>query len=65
MSYIVLEDFADLKDKNKVYRKGEQFPRPANKNVSKKRFEELSSAKNRMGAPLIKLEEEGSNEEQK
>lgn len=52
--YIVVEDFTDLQDGNKVYRKGDVYPSPANKNVSKKRLNELSSDNNRRGAPLIK-----------
>lgn len=52
--YIVVEDFTDLQDGNKVYRKGDVYPSPSNKNVSKKRLNELSSDNNRKGAPLIK-----------
>ncbi|MGC4375928.1 hypothetical protein WD019_03150 [Fictibacillus sp. Mic-4] len=52
--YIVVEDFTDLQDKNKVYRKGDAYPNPPNKKVSQKRLDELASDKNRIGAPLIK-----------
>jgi len=52
--YVVVEDFTDLQDGNKVYRKGDVYPSPVNKNVSKKRLNELSSDNNRIGAPLIK-----------
>ncbi|WP_100373074.1 hypothetical protein [Bacillus sp. FJAT-45037] len=54
MSYEVLEDFKDLKDKNKIYRKGDTYPKPVNKKISEARLEELSSANNKLGAPLIK-----------
>lgn len=56
--YVVLHDFTDLQDDKKVYRKGKNFPRPANKKVSKARIEELSTNKNRRGFPLIKKIEE-------
>lgn len=56
--YVVLHDFTDLQDKNKVYRKGETYPRPTNKKVTKNRIEELSSNKNKRKMPLIKEVEE-------
>ncbi|MBM0064783.1 hypothetical protein [Alkalicoccobacillus gibsonii] len=56
--YIVLEDFTDLKDKKKVYRKGDRYPKPANKKISESRIEQLSTFKNKLGSPLIKLVEE-------
>lgn len=56
--YVVLHDFTDLQDKNKIYRKGDTFPKPANKKVTKKRIEELSSNKNKRNIPLIKKVEE-------
>lgn len=52
--YVVVEDFTDLQDGNKVYRKGDVYPKPANKKIAKKRLDELASDKNRIGAPLIK-----------
>ncbi|WP_078597114.1 hypothetical protein [Evansella clarkii] len=61
--YIVLHDFTDLEDGDKVYRKDKPYPRPANKKVSKKRLDELSTSKNKIGVPLIKEVEE-ENEEQ-
>ncbi|MFK3938943.1 hypothetical protein ACI2JA_15695 [Alkalihalobacillus sp. NPDC078783] len=54
MSYVVLEDFTDVKDKRKIYRKGDKYPRPANKIIDQKRLDQLASDKNRIGAPLIK-----------
>lgn len=56
--YVVLHDFTDLQDKNKIYRKGDVFPKPANKKVTKKRIEELSGNKNKRKIPLIKKVEE-------
>lgn len=51
--YIVIESFKDLHDNNKVYKKGEHYPKPSNKKVSKKRIDELSTDKNKIGAPVI------------
>ena len=31
--YIVVQDFKDLEDKNKVYSKGDVYPNPANKKI--------------------------------
>lgn len=52
--YQVLHDFTDLEDKNKVYFKGDIYPNPVNKKVTKKRIDELSSNKNKRGIALIK-----------
>lgn len=57
--YIVVRDFKDLQDKNKVYAKGDTYPNPANKKVDSKRVEELLSSKNKQGRPVIKEVEEG------
>ena len=54
--YIVIEDFTDLKDRSKVYRKGDVYPNPANKKISKERINELTSSKNKQGKPVIKEE---------
>ncbi|GKV67300.1 MULTISPECIES: hypothetical protein [unclassified Sporosarcina] len=51
--FTVLRDFTDLKDKNKVYRKGDIYPSPANKKVDEKRIKELSSTKNKLGKKVI------------
>ncbi|MFJ7756323.1 hypothetical protein ACQKGI_19970 [Peribacillus muralis] len=50
----VIEDFKDLQDKNKLYFKGDRFPRPANKKVETERLEELLSSKNKLKKPVIK-----------
>ncbi|MGX7596291.1 hypothetical protein ACWNS2_13750 [Planococcus plakortidis] len=60
--YIALVDFTDLQDKekdgkDKVYKKGKPYPRPANKKVSDERLAELLSADNRRNEPVIKEEE--------
>ena len=57
--YIVVQDFKDLEDGNKVYTKGDVYPSPANKKVDKKRIDQLLSSKNKQGRPVIKEAEEG------
>lgn len=42
MAYRVVNDFTDTKDKNKLYKRGEDYPRGAYK-PSTERIEELSS----------------------
>ena len=61
--YIVIESFADLQDKSKPYTAGDGYPRPANKKISEKRIEELSTNKNTAGRPFIEKvsEERASN----
>ena len=56
--YTVVEDFTDLQDKNKVYHKGDVYPNPANKNISKERIKELTSSDNKMGKPVIEESKE-------
>ncbi|APC48296.1 hypothetical protein BME96_09005 [Virgibacillus halodenitrificans] len=58
MKYKVLHYFEDLQDDNKPYNEGDVFPRPANKKVTKKRLQELASAKNKQGKALIEKVEE-------
>lgn len=50
--YKVIEGFVDLQDNNFPYGVGDKFPRKG-KRVSKKRFAELASDKNKRGIPLI------------
>jgi hypothetical protein len=50
----VIEDFKDLQDKNKLYFKGDRFPRPANKKVEAERLEEFMSSENKLKKPVIK-----------
>ncbi|WP_026581021.1 hypothetical protein [Bacillus sp. J33] len=54
MRYEVIYPFIDLQDDNKFYEKGEAFPKPVDKKVSKKRLKELLSNNNKFGAPVIK-----------
>lgn len=54
--YKVIERFADLQDDNHIYEIGDTFPRKGSK-PSKERIEELASDSNKIGIPLIKLEE--------
>ena len=55
--YRVIREFADLQDKNHVYRVGDKFPRTKRK-ASKERCKELLSTNNRIGKPLIEEVEE-------
>ncbi|GKU81200.1 hypothetical protein [Niallia sp. NCCP-28] len=51
--YEVIQDFKDLQDNNKIYRKGDSFPHPTNKKIEPERLEELLSDKNKQGRPVI------------
>ncbi len=61
--YIVLVDFVDLEDKNKKYKAGDKYPKPANKKITKERLLELSTNKNRRNTPLIEKVEEAQVKE--
>lgn len=50
--YVVIHEFKDLKDGNKVYRKGEPFN---SKGKSEARIKELTTSYNAIGERLIKL----------
>lgn len=52
--YEAVVDFKDLQDNDKVYKKGDSFPKPANKKVEEERIAELLSHDNRRGFPQIK-----------
>ncbi len=52
MTYKVIENFADLQDKQHVYLAGDTFPRKGVE-VSDERIAELSGSNNRIGIPLI------------
>lgn len=61
-TYTVLADFTDLQDKekngkNKVYRKDDTYPRPANKKISEERLAQLLSNDNNQKQPVIKEDE--------
>lgn len=62
--YIVLVDFVDLEDKNKKYKAGDKYPKPANKKITKERLLELSTNKNRRNKPLIEKVEEAQVKEE-
>jgi hypothetical protein len=55
VKYEVIEDFKDLQDKNKVYFKGDTYPKPANKNIPDERIEELLSHDNKRKRPVIQI----------
>lgn len=59
----VLSDFADLQDSNHVYRIGDVYPHDGY-TPTEERVEELSTDKNRLHIPLIKIVEEPKAEEQ-
>lgn len=52
MKYKVLKDFTDIQDKNRLYRKGEEYPHKDHKPTNE-RISELASSKNRRGEPMI------------
>ncbi|UII58120.1 hypothetical protein LS684_21090 (plasmid) [Cytobacillus spongiae] len=52
--YQVIQDFKDLQDNGKIYRKEDSFPKPANKKVDEDRLEELLSSENNQKRPVIK-----------
>ena len=51
--YKVISQFADLTDNKYLYRAGDTFPRNG-VSVSDERLQELASANNKAGKPLIK-----------
>lgn len=55
--YRVLRDFADLQDREHIYRAGDTFPR-SGLSPDEGRIAELSSPRNRLGVPLIEQAEE-------
>ena len=57
-TYKVIHSFKDLKDNNHIYHEGEDtYPREGLK-PTKKRIDELSSNKNKLGEVLIKKVEQ-------
>jgi hypothetical protein len=53
--YRVIHSFKDLQDNGYIYKVGDIYPRQG-VIVSKERFEELKTNKNKIGVPLIKAE---------
>lgn len=64
VTYVVIHDFKDLQDKNKIYRAGDVYPSPANKKVNEKRLNELKSKNNKNGVQYIR-EMHASTEQKK
>lgn len=62
--YKVINAFTDLTDNRHAYKAGDEFPRRGMK-VTEERLEELSSAKNRRGIPLIEKVPEASDKPSK
>lgn len=58
LKYEALIDFKDGQDNNKVYKKGERYPKPAKKKIEDERLQELLSSNNKLGKPVIKELEE-------
>lgn len=64
MEYRVIEAFVDLLDNNHLYRVGDVFPQSGT-DVTLARVNELASANNRLGMPLIKLADKVKKVEKK
>lgn len=64
MEYRVIEAFVDLLDNNHLYRVGDVYPR-SGMDVTLARINELASANNRLGMPLIKLADKVKKVEKK
>ena len=62
MEYRVIEAFVDLLDDNHLYQVGDTFPRPG-KDVTLSRINELASADNKLGMPLIKFADKAAKVE--
>jgi hypothetical protein len=59
---VIYEKFKDLKDNDHIYKKGDIYPREG-LTPTKKRINELTSEKNKIGEVLIqKIEEENIEE---
>ena len=54
VKYVVIKDFKDLKDSDKIYTEGDIYPRPESKNPTKRRLSELLGDSNKQGRPVIK-----------
>jgi hypothetical protein len=52
--YEVLIKFKDGQDGGKLYKKGDRYPKPANKKIEDERIKELLSSNNKIGKPVIK-----------
>lgn len=61
MKYKVVHPFKDLQDENRLYAVGDEYKGKK----SKERIKELTTEKNRIGRPLIKVIEENEDETMK
>ena len=59
MKYVVIKDFYDMQDGNRIYSEGDAYPRKGT--AKKERIEELLSDDNLLGVPVIALVEEGGD----
>ena len=64
MEYRVIEAFVDLLDNNHLYQVGDVFPQSGT-DVTLARINELASANNKCGVPLIKLADKVKKVEKK
>lgn len=55
--YVVVYDFKDLKDNNRIYIKGDIYPAEGAQKPTAARIKELSSTKNKINKVLIKEQE--------
>lgn len=53
-NYVVVHDFKDLKDNDRIYIKNDPYPAEGAKKPTPARIKELSSTKNKMNRVLIK-----------
>lgn len=58
MKYVVIKEFKDLQDNERIYEVGEEYQGKR----TKARITELSTDANRLGVPLIQKEEETKQE---
>ncbi|RDW17043.1 hypothetical protein CWR48_15695 [Oceanobacillus arenosus] len=63
MEYVVIENFIDLEDKNRLYEAKHPYPREGF-TPTKKRFEALSTSDNKKGRPFIKAVESEDPEDE-
>ena len=53
-NFVVVHDFKDLQDNNRIYFKGDAYPAETGQKPTAARIKELSSTKNKMNRVLIK-----------
>ena len=54
MKYVVVRDFKDLKDNDRIYISGDTFPHTDAKQPTARRFKELAGTDNKHKAAIIK-----------